>query len=219
MLPEGVFHGLASLIELDLTTLQYLHTGTSRYLAKVSTLVTSKALAEHKDYTGLSVKFDFRYQLGPDGSPGSDLQFGQHAVSDGTFSINGFVIPRGYQVWRVPRTAKYDFVLAGAQGSGISASSRGGYGAVVSTSMLLQRGDIIVMVVGIQPLSENVLAGIVPGGGGTFVTKYNATGNFNLETQHQIIAVAGGGGGAGLQQVMLMPPSVKLVPMHSTEVA
>jgi hypothetical protein len=162
---------------------------TGTYLVGFSTLKPTSSINLGPDGTNFSVTL----------SP-SNLAFGEAFVSNGSSIVNAYTIPRGYQVWRVPRTGTYEFVIAGAQGSSQTVSStlyRGGYGATINTSVTLTKGDFVIILVGIAPgtATESGVSG--GGGGGTFVTRYSATGNFNLSTQHTIIGVAGGGGGSG----------------------
>jgi hypothetical protein len=161
---------------------------TGTYLVGFSTLKPTSSINLGPDGTNFSVTL----------SP-SNLAFGEAFVSNGSSIVNAYTIPRGYQVWRVPRTGTYEFVIAGAQGSSQTVSStlyRGGYGATINTSVTLTKGDFVIILVGIAPGTATE-SGVSGGGGGTFVTRYSATGNFNLSTQHTIIGVAGGGGGSG----------------------
>jgi hypothetical protein len=172
------------------------------YLVGFSTLVTNKTLT------------DTQYQLGPNGGtftvtfgvPSAPTSLTQGStfstgcfVSNGTNTLGGYTIPRGYQVWKVPVTGTYEFVVAGAQGASYTSSSisrTGGLGATIKTSVRLTKGDNIIILVGIQPIGDGG-SQVAGGGGGTFITKYAATNAFNILAQHTIIAVAGGGGGVG----------------------
>ena len=117
---------------------------------------------------------------------------GSIIISNGSTKINGYTIPKGYQIWTVPRTGIYNFVAAGAKGDNYSSISIGGNGVVVKTTVNLTVGQYVIIVTG-KYLNKNYSAG----GGGTFITIYSATGNFNLASQHTIILIAGGGGGGG----------------------
>jgi len=108
------------------------------------------------------------------------------------------VVTRGIQLWTVPETASYNITVAGASGGNNFASTTGnigGRGALLTTTVSLNKGQQISIVVGQrgQDRSNVNSSGFAlngaSGGGGTFV--YDAA---NVV----YYAVAGGGGGAGI---------------------
>lgn len=157
-------------------------------------------------------------RFGPDGSTpypqNMDQKMGNLTISNGSHTVNGYVIPRGIQVWRVGKTGKYNLVAAGGRGgiyghydeftTSFARQYRSGYayGIVTYTIVNLNAGDIICMLVG-QKSNDNFNFDANKGtgsGGGTFITKYSATGAFSSPSQHSVILVAGGGGGSGEKQ-------------------
>jgi len=146
-------------------------------------------------------KFDSRngyFRIGPDGShnyfDNMDSKIGTVQISDGTLTINSQTIPKGFQVWTVGTSAQYDIVAAGAAGGDdTSASFARGRGAVIKSTFVLSKGDIVLIVVGQRgSMAASCGSG---GGGGTFMTKYDATGPVSDHTKHTIVLIAGGGGG------------------------
>ena len=139
-------------------------------------------------------KLNGAYNLPPDGtqiySTAMNNVLGSVVVSTGTTAINGFTIPKGYQIWTVGVTGTYTIIAGGASGAAYG-SYPGGRGAVISTTYNLTAGNKIIIAIGQKPKNQS------SGGGGTFVTKYNGTQTFSTLAQHNIILVAGGGGGAG----------------------
>lgn len=102
-----------------------------------------------------------------------------------TYSGSGFVgfsVTSGIQSWTAPKFGTYYIIAAGASG-GPSDKSSGGRGAIVATSVTLQAGAVLKILVGQQGTKGTNNGG---GGGGTFVAFSNNT----------PIIVAGGGGGA-----------------------
>jgi len=87
----------------------------------------------------------------------------------------------GKQLWKVPRTGYYDFTLAGA---GTTASNAGA--VIVSKSILLNKGDILNIVVGQQGQNS--------GGGGTFVFK-----GLIINSNNIIFCAGGAGWGSNAQ--------------------
>jgi hypothetical protein len=120
--------------------------------------------------------------------------FGFIVISDGTTKINGYTIPKGYQIWEVKNTRFYNIVAGGAKGDNYG-SSQGGKGVVIKTIVKLTAGQYVIIATG-----KYANQGLCGGGGGTFITIYEATGNFNLASQHTILLIAGGGGGGGIYQ-------------------
>jgi hypothetical protein len=139
-------------------------------------------------------KLNGLYNLPPDGTQTYSIVMnnilGNVIISTGSTTINGYTIPKGYQIWTVGTTGSYDIIAAGASGASYG-SYNGGRGAVVSTTYNLTAGDKIIIAVGQKPKNQS------SGGGGTFVTKYVGSSTFSTITQHNIILIAGGGGGAG----------------------
>lgn len=96
-----------------------------------------------------------------------------------------FTTSGGKQIWTVPATGNYQFVLAGARAG--DSSFRGGNGAQFTTnSIALTQGEVMTMVIGQRGVSVSTSNGS-GGGGGTSLVRNN-TG---------LLAVAGGGGGNG----------------------
>ena len=98
----------------------------------------------------------------------------------------------GFQRWTVPATADYNFVVAGAQGGG-----GGGYGAVVSFTIGLQRADKLLLAVGHRGINTNGTYRPSSGGGASGVFTNAATDDAE-NSSDTIIAVAGGGGGRSI---------------------
>ena len=122
-------------------------------------------------------------------------------------SLNTSVgVPPGIQVWTVQATGYYQIVAAGAAGGIIYGLTTGyggtfytdGYGAVVSTVYYFTAGQTVAVLVGQSPNAcGNTTSTYSSGGGGTFLSIYNASGNFSNPAQHTLVLVAGGGGGIG----------------------
>ena len=119
-----------------------------------------------------------------------------------TKDINSFNVINGIQLWTVPFDDTYTIIAAGAAGgnNAYPGNKPGGYGVIISTTIALNKGQIIKILIGNKGISgipdyynnsghmANYLSICGSGGGGTFVTKNDNT----------PILVAGGGGGAGL---------------------
>lgn len=88
---------------------------------------------------------------------------------------------QGVQIWTVPQTAIYTFIVVGAQGSR-TFGSRGGFGAAVNATVKLFECDHVYIVVGQPGQSASANAG---GGGGSFV----------FSNDGALLFAAGGGGG------------------------
>ena len=116
-------------------------------------------------------------------------KMGDIIISNGLTTINGYTIPIGYQIWKVKYTGSYQLLAAGAKGDNYGA--QGGSGIVIKTTVNLNAGQYVIISTG-----KCVGQSCCGGGGGTFITIYSATGNFNLASQHTILLIAGGGGGA-----------------------
>lgn len=99
---------------------------------------------------------------------------------------------QGYQRWTVPKSGNYTITAGGARGgngTGIYGTSitTGGYGAVISGTFALIKGDVLEIVVGVNGgRSGGPHGNENGGGGGTFVK------NVTTDT---LLLVAGGGGG------------------------
>ena len=96
------------------------------------------------------------------------------------------VITDGYQLWTVPSSKSYTFVVAGARGGDGYLYGRGG---VASVNISLTQGDIIRIVVGQMGITNSSGCGSSHGGGGGGTYVYNNT------TSTLLIAIGGGGGG------------------------
>ena len=106
-------------------------------------------------------------------------------------------IIEGIQRWTVPRTGHYIITAAGASGLDACASSKGGLGAVVTTTKRLKEGQNIFILIGQQGTTPNNDWGGT-GGGGTFIAIDDETSSDLLVPANKnvklIIAAAGGGG-------------------------
>jgi hypothetical protein len=91
----------------------------------------------------------------------------------------------GVQEWTVPKTTTYSISAYGAGSRGLN---QGGYGARITGTCTLTKGDVIRILVG-QQAATGTNSNEHGGAGGTFVvrTPYN--------TNASIIVIAGGGGG------------------------
>ena len=149
-----------------------------------------------------SLIFNFNILDGSGGnSPTGNLNYssipsilGNITISNGSTTINGYTIPLGYQIWKVGVTGTYNLLAAGAAGGYYDYSGGAGSpgnGVVISTTVNLTANQYVILAIGQKP-NDNFGAG----GGGTFITIYSATGNFNLASQHTILLIAGGGAGS-----------------------
>jgi hypothetical protein len=142
---------------------------------------------------------DIRY--GPDGSiqysPNMHPLMGSIEVFGGYKYFRGHLIPRGYQVWMVGTSGRYNIVAGGGAGGNDTHpphNSGSGKGAVVYTHIDLKKGDVILIVVGERGGWD--LGCGSGGGGGTFIMKFNhENGSLVEHARHFLILVAGGGGG------------------------
>ena len=101
---------------------------------------------------------------------------------------------QGYQLWTVPATGTYNFLIAGSRAgiySGQSTTSNLGYGAVIQARLSLTINQVITIICGSYTDATNANSPTsyqgLGGGGGTFVSD-GAT----------LLLAAGGGGGNGL---------------------
>lgn len=127
---------------------------------------------------------------GVTGRNGPTLAQCQTAYAGQTF-LNGFfnVTTQGQQLWTVPASGTYNFVVRGANGvpsTGASSGCSGGQGIILSFSFSLTQGEVLELIVGQSGTATSLHGG---GGGATAVLRspYNTT--------DSIIAIAGGGGG------------------------
>jgi len=91
---------------------------------------------------------------------------------------------RRIDTFKVPSSGYYRVTAQGASGSDCG-RQRGGLGAIVAATIILQKDDILHIVIGECPSSRKYPCG----GGGTFVTR-------NGLDHRNALVVAGGGGGA-----------------------
>jgi hypothetical protein len=87
---------------------------------------------------------------------------------------------QGIQLWKVPATGNYSFIVAGAGGA---PSSGGGRGYIITATLNLTQGQVLKILVGQTGLSSYGNGG----GGGTFVA---------TSTDIPLIVSGGGGGGS-----------------------
>ena len=93
----------------------------------------------------------------------------------------------GIQLWTVPVTGNYTIRAVGASGGDTSDGYKGGKGIDLSITTILNKGELIKILVGQKGITANANnVNASGGGGGTFVVR---------DTKTPII-VAGGGGGA-----------------------
>jgi hypothetical protein len=92
----------------------------------------------------------------------------------------------GIQLWTVPSSGKYTIKAVGANGGNTLNGTKGGKGIDISTIALLNKGEIISILVGQAGLSVNESSKEAAGGGG---------GSFVVREKNVPIIVAGGGGG------------------------
>lgn len=90
---------------------------------------------------------------------------------------------QGVQIWTVPATGRYEFVVAGAAGG--RADSSNNRGVIIIGEVILQKGNFVHIVVGQQGTGSSTTGS--GGGGGSFV----------LLDGKALLLVAGGGGGSG----------------------
>lgn len=122
------------------------------------------------------------------GKNGPSLANCQSAYSGQPWLTSYFTVsPNGFQQWTVPRDGNYTIEVAGAPGQGTTTGQGGrvnaGQGRRLSQTIALNRGDVLVMVVG-QSGTQGTYAG--GGGGGTFVIRSGS-----------VLIAAGGGAGDG----------------------
>jgi hypothetical protein len=135
------------------------------------------------------------------GSTGPELLACQNYYSNKlTQDPNYFKVTNGIQELVVQETGSYQIEAYGASGGStvekISAKDvSGGYGALVKGTIVLNKNDIVQILVGQKGVRGNKKPGVSNdlsggGGGGTFVVKKIST------TNKIALVVAGGGGGA-----------------------
>jgi len=115
---------------------------------------------------------------------------------DASVRVGGFNLYQGYQKWTINTSGLYNLVAGGAESDNNlngETAPLPGKGIVINTSINLQKDDIIIILVG-QYGGSYTDETSQAGGGGTFVVKYNGTGNINLESSWTPILIAGGGG-------------------------
>lgn len=95
----------------------------------------------------------------------------------------------GVQRWVVPASGTYVVDALGAAGGGATLIGAGsaGEGAIVSSELILEEGDVLNILVGQQGTGGSRVGG---GGGGTFIW---------LDGDDEPLVAAGGGGGAGFR--------------------
>jgi hypothetical protein len=143
----------------------------------------------------LNALYSFEYhtftnagKIGPYGPTLSQVRSAYSFASWAQDTTNNYLnmTTQGIQLWKVPMTGVYSFVVVGghgAMGTSATTGSRGGRGGYLTGSITLTQGHIIKIVVG-QAGSYTIYNG--GGGGASFI--YN-------ETTSVLLAVAGGGGG------------------------
>jgi len=130
--------------------------------------------------------------MGATGQSGpSTITYGSSAPGYGTsYALTlGSGTTTGMQLWTVPASGNYTFTVAGANGG--NGTQAGGKGAVVTVTVSLTSGHVLVLLPGQVGTYATSGCGIAKGGGGggSFV--------YNNNTSTILIAAGGGGGGAG----------------------
>lgn len=100
-----------------------------------------------------------------------------------TSNTSYFTTNNGIQIWTVPTTGSYTFVIAGAVGGGSSNTTKA---AIETATLSLTQGDTISVLVGQMGVTGTANSLTAGGGGGTFVAKGSTA-----------LLVAGGSGGQG----------------------
>ena len=98
-------------------------------------------------------------------------------------------LSNGIQYWTVPATQSYTIIAGGGVAGTYSGST--GYGIIVSTTVKLNQGSNIFILVGQS--GANYGSGS-SGGGGTFIA-YSSNNTLSLLTAKPILVAGGGGGG------------------------
>ena len=180
-----------TLTEAGVITGQIAATGTTSLTFRLTDNATGLFTDRAIDIVGTSILYPFTSHTftnagvyGRDGPTLSELRTAYSPTwTDYTSNLN--VTTQGIQEWTVPKTGSYTIE---AKGAGCRSLNMGGYGARITGTCSLTRGEVIRILVGQTPVnqSNSTWHG---GGGGTFVvrTPYN--------TDASIIVIAGGGGG------------------------
>lgn len=101
--------------------------------------------------------------------------------------------------WTVPLTGEYEIRSAGAAGGNVSFNNLeadGGQGAVVTSTEILEKGDVLRILVGQAGLSSTTKYHN-PGGGGASIV-YN-------KTSEELLGIGGGGGGGSIYDSISVP--------------
>lgn len=123
------------------------------------------------------------YQNGPTLAQCQTAYSGTAWATGGTYLT---MTTQGYQLWSVPTTGTYTFVVGGSACG--SNSPTYGYGAIIGTTLSLQIGQQLQILVG-QMAQTGGGSGSIGGGGGTFVASGVTPSGANC-----LIAAGGGGG-------------------------
>jgi hypothetical protein len=130
-------------------------------------------------------------RTGPTLSQCTTAYSGQSWVNNTSF----FNVVDGIQYWTVPDDGSYRIEVAGASGGNGLRSGRGGYGALITGTFNLIKGEIIRILVGQQGSNAPDISSYhqPTGGGGSFVVRSP----YNTLASATIVAGGGGGGGVG----------------------
>jgi len=125
---------------------------------------------------------NFRFtNAGATGPNGPTLGNIQNAYSSTSWALDKYnlnITNDGRQMWTIPATGNYDFIIAGA------GTDNGGKGAVFKVSNFnLTKGDMLTIIIGQKGLNNS-------GGGCTYITRWTKINNTT-----SILFIAGGGGG------------------------
>jgi len=121
---------------------------------------------------------------------------GYNSIYPGLGTIYALQIMNGIQIWTVPSTGIYTFIVAGASG-GFSGNGQylGGKGAIITAQLSLTVGQTLSILVGQSGGNDTTGANLGSGGGGgggTFIVL-----GTTLSSATPLL-IAGGGGGAGI---------------------
>jgi hypothetical protein len=134
-------------------------------------------------YSFTSITFTNAGATGISGPTLAQCQSTYQGTNSWVTNTSYFNVSGGKQLWTVPRTGTYDFIVVGAKGGGV-AGGRGHYGTV---SVFLTINDVITILVG--QLGQAGAAGQGGGGGASYVVRTSPS--------TTVIGIAGGGGGQG----------------------
>lgn len=129
--------------------------------------------------------------IGPYGPSLNDILSAYSSASWATNRNNLTLLTEGVQIWTVPKTGFYNFIVSGARGGNTNDNDNiryGGLGFIFNViNVRLLAGEKLYIIVGQLPIYWNGTSEISGAGGGASIV-------FRGES---LLFVAGGGGGAG----------------------